>query len=316
MAISVRQAKERDEPRPQQEPAEPPLWEQARKLLSLRLQAPKEGLAGDPGLFGPGSMVWEVGRERVLVAAGPAALLLQIAHPLIAAAVADHSDFRRDPLERLRATLEAVLTISFGDMEQVQRTGAAVAATHGRVTGQLDGPVGRFEAGTPYDASDPSLAMWVHATLVATAMDAYDHFVGPLTPEGRNGYYLECKRFAARFGVSEEALPADEPAFQDYFAGMLSGGDLHVGPQARELSHAIFDPPLPVGRKRAGGLLKVLTAGLLPEGLRSAFELPWGSRERVAFRRACLSVRSTMGLMPPGVRYWPHFRAAERRMRI
>src|SRR5438093_7825050 len=104
---------------------------------------PPGGTAGDPGLFGPASMLWRVGRERVLLAGGPAALLLQLAHPLVAAGVAAHSDFRLDPLARLRATMFAVLAISFGDLEQAESAATAIRAVHGRVTGRLGRPVGR-----------------------------------------------------------------------------------------------------------------------------------------------------------------------------
>src|SRR6059058_4391825 len=98
---------------------------------------PEPGEPGDPGLFGPGSMVWRIGRERALLLGGPAALLLQLAHPLVAAGVAAHSDFRRDPFARLRATLDSVLTISYGDRSQAEAAAEAVAATHRRVRGRL-----------------------------------------------------------------------------------------------------------------------------------------------------------------------------------
>ncbi|MDP9398691.1 MAG: oxygenase MpaB family protein, partial [Actinomycetota bacterium] len=77
---------------------------------SLFPPAPAPGVPGDPGLFGPASTAWSVLRERVVLLGGPAALLLQVAHPLVAAGVAEHSDFRADPLHRLRATLDATLT--------------------------------------------------------------------------------------------------------------------------------------------------------------------------------------------------------------
>ena len=73
--------------------------------------APAPGRAGDPGLFGPSSVAWRVGRERLLLAGGPAALLMQVAHPLVAAGVSAHSDFEADPLRRLRGTMGTTLTV-------------------------------------------------------------------------------------------------------------------------------------------------------------------------------------------------------------
>ena len=71
-------------------------------------------------LFGPGSMMWTVNRESVLLLGGRAALLMQLAHPLVAAGVADHSDFRSDSLRRLRRTLDSMLSIIFGDVETAE----------------------------------------------------------------------------------------------------------------------------------------------------------------------------------------------------
>ena len=57
------------------------------------------------GFYGPGSRMWRINREAVLLGAGPAALLLQLAHPLVAEGVAHHSRFEEDPTRRLRNTL-------------------------------------------------------------------------------------------------------------------------------------------------------------------------------------------------------------------
>ncbi|MDP9429253.1 MAG: DUF2236 domain-containing protein [Actinomycetota bacterium] len=119
-------------------------------------------------MFGPGSEVWRIGRERVLLLAGPAALLMQIAHPLVAAGVDEHSDFRIRPLHRLRATLDATLTMTFGDRDQAAEAAARIRSRHRRVTGCTRDAVGAFPAGTGYRADDPQLARWVVAILVWT----------------------------------------------------------------------------------------------------------------------------------------------------
>src|SRR5437773_7641215 len=88
------------------------------------------------GLFGPGSVTWRVDREiAVLLAAGPRALLLQVAHPKVAAAVAEHSRYRSDPLGRLRDTLDAIYGFAFEDARQVDRIVRRIQALHGRVNG-------------------------------------------------------------------------------------------------------------------------------------------------------------------------------------
>src|SRR5262245_64356674 len=67
------------------------------------------------GFYGPASEAWRLNREAMLLlGAGPRALLLQIAHPLVAAGVADHSSFREDPWARLSGTLRSYLRIVYG----------------------------------------------------------------------------------------------------------------------------------------------------------------------------------------------------------
>jgi uncharacterized protein (DUF2236 family) len=50
------------------------------------------------GLYGPASEAWRLNREAtILLGAGPRALLLQLAHPLVAEGVDQHSAFRENP---------------------------------------------------------------------------------------------------------------------------------------------------------------------------------------------------------------------------
>ena len=118
------------------------------------------------GLYGPESEAWALNREAMLLlGAGPRALLLQLAHPLVAAGVAEHSDFRSDPWTRLQGTLRSYLTIVFG-------TGTAARAEIRRLN--------RFHrtiTGPGYRARDPDLSLWVHATLVDSTMVVADRWL-------------------------------------------------------------------------------------------------------------------------------------------
>src|SRR3954447_17535416 len=98
------------------------------------------------GLYGPGSEAWALNREAMLLlGAGPRALLMQLAHPQVAAGVADHSDFRSDPWRRLDATLRSYLRIVYG-------TGTAARAEIRRLN-----ELHRSIAGPTYHARDPEL---------------------------------------------------------------------------------------------------------------------------------------------------------------
>src|SRR5919201_1183445 len=143
----------------------------------------------DAGLFGPGSVTWRVNREGVLLVVGGAALVLQVAHPLVAAGVAEHSNYREDPWGRLYRTLDLTTKIVFGSTEVAEEAAARIRHVHGRVHGETTEPGGRYPAGTPYDARDPELLMWVHATLVDTSLLVYTRYVGPLSIGEQQRYY-------------------------------------------------------------------------------------------------------------------------------
>ena len=278
-----------------------------------RIPALEMGEAGDPGLFGPSSLIWRIGRERVLLLGGPAALLLQIAHPLVAAGVADHSDFRQKPYERLVGTLDATLRITFGDTLQAEQAAAKVAATHDRVRGVVGSPFGRFSPDASYDASDPDLALWVHATLVETALETYHRFVRPLSYPERERYFDEAKRFAAIFGVGADVMPDSYAAFRRYFEGMLDGPVLHVGPVTKELGRHVLNPPLPRPLRGANRLGKLAAASFLPPRLRAGFGLSWSGADRAALAAFTRTVQVALPLLPARLRFWPHYLTARRR---
>jgi len=281
-----------------------------RRRVGLDLPPLEEGRQGDPGLFGPESEVWRVGRERVLLLGGPAALLLQLAHPLVAAGVADHSGFRDDPFDRLRATLDATLRISFGDSRQAEEAAARVRATHRSVRGTLPAEVGPFQAGTPYGATQPELALWVHATLVSVALETHELVVGSLSRARRERYYDEASRFARLFGVTDEVLPATYASYEEYLRSMEQGGLVTVGDQARNMARLVLNPPVPLLLRLSQPAFRAITAAILPDRLRFEFGLGWGLRDRALARAAGWAVRSSIRLWPRRVRFWEHYRTA------
>src|SRR5262249_11779079 len=88
-------------------------------------------------LFGPDSVTWRINREAVLLLGGGCALLMQIAHPLVAAGVEEHSRYRTEPLQRLWRTLERMLTIAFDDAGEAIRSVRIIERKHARVRGKL-----------------------------------------------------------------------------------------------------------------------------------------------------------------------------------
>ena len=162
-------------------------------------------------MFAPESVVRRVNREAVLLLGGGRALLLQVAHPLVAAGVAAHSRFRSEPLGRLWRTLDLMLTIVFGAAAEAIAAVRAIDGVHARVQGVLDADVGRFARGARYDARDPELLLWVHATLIDSALVVFDRFVAPLDPAARSAYYEESKAIARLLGIPDALLCKEGP---------------------------------------------------------------------------------------------------------
>ena len=288
------------------------------------------------GLYGPGSEAWRLNREAaLLLAAGPRALLLQIAHPLIAEGVDQHSDFRTDPWRRLSATLRSYLTIVYGTTSAAQAEIARLGRLHRGVVGPVLDPAAVVATGAiSYSGRDPALALWVHATLVDSTMVAYDAWIEPLTDTRRAAFYAETRPIALAFGVPEERLPADVAAFDAYVASMLSAdGPVHPTPTARALARAVLHPPLAplatwapdrlVAPARAAlrsvpGALVDWTmwpaVGLLPPGIRTEFGIPWGRRHDMVSAWMTGGVRWWRPRLSPGFRQMSAARAADRRV--
>jgi uncharacterized protein (DUF2236 family) len=251
-----------------------------------------------------------VNREGVLLLGGGRALLLQVAHPLIAAGVAAHSGFRQQPLQRLVRTLELTLTITFAGAAQAIAAVRKIERVHARVHGRLRSDVGPFPRGTLYDANDPELLFWVHATLVDTALLVYERFVEPLPPRAKAAYYEESKTAARLFGIPQSLIPETLRDFRHYMQRMLAGDTLAVDDDAREIAAAIFHPPGLIALQPAFGLANFFTVGLLPPVLRARYGLAWGPVREAALQAAAGIALRTVHRLPNLARTFPHARRA------
>lgn len=264
----------------------------------------------DTGLFGPGSLTWRVNREGALLLGGGRALLLQVAHPLVAAGVSQHSNYREDPFGRLYRTLDTVTKIVFGSTEVAEEAAARLHRVHTRVTGRADD-------GTPYEATDPELLMWVHATLVDTSLLVYETYIGPLTPHEHERYYEEQMLLGEKYGVPQGRQPQTWREFQEYFDDVVYNGTLEVTDALRDVAGASLHPQLPVpfvGRP-AIEYVNLVTAALMPEWLRTELGMPWGPRRARLHTAQRRVIRRLIPVLPSLLRDFPMARQAERRVR-
>ena len=208
---------------------------------------------GDPGLFGPGSRTWPVVGDTAVFVGGIRALLVQAAHPEVAAGVAEHSRYRQDPLGRLTRTAAYVTATAFGAMPEVDQAVALVRRRHGPVAGTSD-------RGQPYDASDPALAAWVHNSLTDSFLTAYRTYgAQPCPVADADRYVSEQTRVGALLGA--DPLPETAAALTAWIA---DHPDLAPSPGAREAVQFLRRPPLPAPVRAAYSVLFRAAVATLP----------------------------------------------------
>lgn len=265
---------------------------------------------------GPESVSWRINREAIVVAAWGRAILLQLAHPSVAAGVDQHSSFRGSlgaSFGRLYATVRAMLFLSFGDDEQMIAAAARINAIHDRVRGRVsDGaPTGKASA---YSAHDPDLQRWVQATLLDSILLAYEQFVGPLSPAERDQYCAEAAILEPLLGMPSGSLPRTSSDLDSYMAAMQGEGALVVTATSRSLARALLYPPRWRTMWPAFRGLQLMTIGSLPAAVRSAYGFEWRPRDQRAFSRWTKAIKLSIKVLPDFARQWPIARRKESRL--
>ena len=261
------------------------------------------------------SIAQRVNQEAIVVLGWGRAILMQLAHPLIAAGVGAHSDFDAGALayvKRMRGTISSMLSLTFGTEAEVEQTTARINAIHRRVHGELAEPVGRYEAGTPYDARDPALLAWVHATLVDSQLRTYALFVEPLAPDEEDRYCAEAAEVGPRLGAPPGVLPLTRDGLDLYLREMQQAERLAVGDEARRLAATLLALPGGIWAAPARWLGRLTSIGLLPPALRDAYGYVWRDADERHLRSAATVLRAARRIAPAALREWPAARRLTR----
>lgn len=265
------------------------------------------------GLFGPGSMSWQIGREGIVFLAGGAAALSQLAHPFVAYGVDEHSAAKADTLGRFLRTFEHVYAMLFGPVDRAVTASRRVFTIHERVTGVVREAAGRFAKGTRYEANDEDALLWVHATLVMNAVRAYELVLRPLSLAEKDRYVEENKRFALLFGIRPAQALSGWEAFSRYYDEMLRTGSIIVTPPAVKMARFLLAPPHPA-LGPAWRWYAMMTAGLLPKAIRDDLGLSFGTFDATAFETTVGALARLYPLLPDDVRFTPAYLEARRRL--
>jgi uncharacterized protein (DUF2236 family) len=219
----------------------------------------------DHGLFGPGSVTWRVhSSATVAMVGGLRSLLIQALHPLAMAGVAQHSNYRRDPLGRLRRTGEYVAMTIFGDVAQAEAAAARVRHVHRRVKGT--DPV----TGRPYSANDPEIALWVHCVEVHSFLQSHRAYSwSRLSAQDEDRYFAENVVSAELLGIPAGMVPASVEEMRSYFQDVRP--QLCVSQDTRDAIEFVLQPPLSRDLLPFAVPMRVLAraaAALVPRDLR------------------------------------------------
>jgi uncharacterized protein (DUF2236 family) len=270
--------------------------------LERELMMARSAAASEPaGIFGPDSVIWRIDREAAVFLGAGRALLLQLAHPWVAAAIAQHSRSLTDPIGRFHRTFSVVFTMVFGTTGQALSAARRLHRRHTAISGTLREAAGAFAAGSPYCSNDVAALRWVHATLTDTALLAYQLVNPPMSAQDRERYYADARLFAALFGIPQSALPQSWADFARYVDDMLTSDTLAVGSAARSIAAELFSGA--GTRLRAPFWYRALTASLLPPRLRDAFELPYGPSELRSVERVLAVFCHVHPWVPARLRY-------------
>jgi uncharacterized protein (DUF2236 family) len=256
---------------------------------------------GDPGLFGPDAVCWQVHADfTAMMIGGVSALMLQALHPLALAGVWDHSTFRTDMRGRLRRTATFIAGTTYGSRADALALVERVKRIHLTVTGQA--PDGR-----PYRANDPALLTWVHVVEVSSFLAAHLRYVNPgLSPDLQDRYYAEVALIAKLLGATD--VPDTRAQVTDYLLSMRS--ELEAGPRTTEVVRILRHAAPPDRPLMQPAVSLMLDAGidLLPDWAQRMLGFTALARMRATFARP--GVR----LMVPVIR-WAHVNAVSKRAR-
>jgi uncharacterized protein (DUF2236 family) len=281
--------------------------------LERELRRVRAAAAGDAqGIFGPRSLTWQIDRESAIFFGAGRALLLQLAHPWVAAAIEQHSNTFADPVGRFHRTFSTVFAMVFGTLDQSMNAARRLHRRHATVTGQLPYNVGPFPAGSTYSANTIPALRWVYATLIETALVAYELVLPAVTLQQREQYYRESQLFAGLFGIPQECLPRDWAGFAEYFSEMVQSEILNVSDRSRTMARRLLagaDLWVPVPAS-----YQDLTVALLPSPVRRRFGFSFNDEQQRQIDRAVALTRRLYPLLPARLRYVGPFQEAEQRL--
>lgn len=253
-------------------------------------------MRADVGILGPGTVTWQLHADPAMWVAGICSLYLQALHPRAVAGVVQNSNFRQDPLGRLKRTASFVGTVSYGTTDEVHRAAAKVRSVHRLLRGEDEG-------GRRFRVDDPELLLWVHCAEVHSFLTVVRRAGYRLTAAQVDRYYDEQRRTAELVGLHADEVPGSAREMADYLAGMLP--HLRRTADSEVVYRFLHRPPLDGVLKLGLGVYEPLVGHLaysvLPPWAHALHgHRPYPGTAATALLRA---VRTALLLVPPPIRW-------------
>lgn len=249
------------------------------------------------GYFGPDSMMWRVNREVTTLFGGARALLMQAAHPLVAAGARQTGGYRRDPWARLIRTVRMQNMLTFGSQQAADAAADRINKLHKVIHG-VDPATREW-----YDGLDYEQLLWVHLALETSTIDFYRLTVGPLSGADAEQYHEEHKTVGELLLLPREFVPASYSDALAYIDDLIGSGRLRHTDVAEEVAELIIGAAVPRRIKPLWRFITFCAVGTLDPRLRRLYGLEWNAARERALRANLALVRSTVPLLPYRFRY-------------
>jgi uncharacterized protein (DUF2236 family) len=243
------------------------------------------------------------GERSVGLLYGQRALLIGALEPLAYTGTIMSTKSGEWPFKRLVRTAKAQEAIFLGTREEADRILARVHNQHLRIKGTMPEAAGAHAAGAEYSAFDPELMLWTLAVIADSGRAMYEAMVRPLSATEREALWQDYLLFGELFGMPRDVAPATYPEFEAWFAERIASPDLHATPHALAFAPVVaFEHPVPRGARLNLAAQNLVIKGTLPPRVREIFDIPWGTREEVAFQALTTAHRQAHHLMPHKLR--------------
>jgi uncharacterized protein (DUF2236 family) len=280
------------------------------KLSIISSQYRIESMNGDPGYFGPQSMMWKINKEITVLFGGARALLMHAAHPLIAAGARQTSFYQRDPWKRLIRTLSLQNSVTFGTKQEADDSAHRINKLHEVIKGK--DPVSKGI----YDALDHEQLLWVHACLQISSIYFYEKTVKKLTQDEKNKYHEENMIAANLVLVDIKKMPKTHEELKEWVKMKSREKDyLIVTDVAKDVKDIIAGGPVPRHIKPIWPFIAFTAFQTLPDEFKIIYNIKSSPIKSLIVNFNLLMLKYTRPFLPPFFRLIAPARWANQRIK-